>query len=279
MPPDGAPRHRRGHPGVSTTHGAAGVLHLAGHRHRLHVELVHHHPHVRLACSRPPFSTLSLCRPAPGASFARRVVGFLSKLRFTGRHMRRMARYDTAVSECDGGKWKYPAFSTLPAPHLSPTLKAKASADRTRPALTLPTDGVEGVLTVFPGSLTSRLTGVSVCSARECLDDAGSCPAAARASRTGFSPRCFSWLACRSPSSSGERAPLFKSLDVSLATCVSCACSPSGSSFSTTPSSLQGEYRAGGRVHTPSRVAPPVKRHQLNTRKAQLHFLTSQRDC
>ena len=38
----------------------------------------------------------------------------------------------------------------------------------------------------------------------------------------------------------------------------------------TTPGSLQGEYRAGGRVHTytPSRVAPPVGRHQLNTRKA-----------
>ena len=31
----------------------------------------------------------------------------------------------------------------------------------------------------------------------------------------------------------------------------------------TMPSSLQGEYRAGGRVHTPSRVAPPVGCHQL----------------
>ena len=30
-----------------------------------------------------------------------------------------------------------------------------------------------------------------------------------------------------------------------------------------TPSSLQGEFRAGGRFHTPSRVAPPVGRHQL----------------
>ena len=28
-----------------------------------------------------------------------------------------------------------------------------------------------------------------------------------------------------------------------------------------TPSSLQGEYRAGGRAHSPSRVAPPVRRH------------------
>ena len=27
--------------------------------------------------------------------------------------------------------------------------------------------------------------------------------------------------------------------------------------------SLQGEYRAGGRVHTPSRVAPPVNRYEL----------------
>ena len=32
-----------------------------------------------------------------------------------------------------------------------------------------------------------------------------------------------------------------------------------------TPGSLQGECRAGGRVHTPSRVAPSVRRHQLNT--------------
>ena len=31
----------------------------------------------------------------------------------------------------------------------------------------------------------------------------------------------------------------------------------------TTPSSLQKEYRAGGRVHPPSRVAPPVGRRQL----------------
>jgi len=29
-----------------------------------------------------------------------------------------------------------------------------------------------------------------------------------------------------------------------------------------TPGSLQGEYRAGGRVHTPSRAAPPVGRHR-----------------
>ena len=31
-----------------------------------------------------------------------------------------------------------------------------------------------------------------------------------------------------------------------------------------TPGFLQGEYRAGRRVHTPSRVAPPVGRHQLH---------------
>ena len=30
-----------------------------------------------------------------------------------------------------------------------------------------------------------------------------------------------------------------------------------------TPGSLQGEYRAGGRVDTPSQVAPPVGRHWL----------------
>jgi hypothetical protein len=35
-------------------------------------------------------------------------------------------------------------------------------------------------------------------------------------------------------------------------------------SIPTTPGSLQGEYRAGGRVRTPSRVAPPVGRHQLH---------------
>lgn len=29
------------------------------------------------------------------------------------------------------------------------------------------------------------------------------------------------------------------------------------------PSSLQGEHRAGGRVHMPSRVAPSVGHHQL----------------
>jgi len=36
------------------------------------------------------------------------------------------------------------------------------------------------------------------------------------------------------------------------------------------PSSLhlQGEYRAGGRVHTPSRVAPPAGRHQLPQRSS-----------
>ena len=39
------------------------------------------------------------------------------------------------------------------------------------------------------------------------------------------------------------------------------------------PSFLHGEYRDGGRVHTPSRVAPPVGRHQLNTAR-QLHLLT-----
>jgi len=31
----------------------------------------------------------------------------------------------------------------------------------------------------------------------------------------------------------------------------------------TTPSSLQGGYRAGGRTHPPSRVASPVERHEL----------------
>jgi len=31
-----------------------------------------------------------------------------------------------------------------------------------------------------------------------------------------------------------------------------------------TPGSLQGEYRAGGRAHTPSQAAPPVERHQLH---------------
>jgi len=42
---------------------------------------------------------------------------------------------------------------------------------------------------------------------------------------------------------------------------------------SRTPSSLQREYRADGRVDTPSRVAPPVgRRHQL--RQRQLHLLT-----
>jgi hypothetical protein len=30
------------------------------------------------------------------------------------------------------------------------------------------------------------------------------------------------------------------------------------------PPRFQGEYRAGGRVHTPSRVVPPVGRHQLS---------------
>ena len=38
------------------------------------------------------------------------------------------------------------------------------------------------------------------------------------------------------------------------------------------PSSLQEEYRAGGRSHTPSRVAPSVGRHQLNTARLQPHF-------
>ena len=41
-----------------------------------------------------------------------------------------------------------------------------------------------------------------------------------------------------------------------------------GPTHTTTPGSLQGEYRAGGRVHTPSRVVPPVGRHQLPTSKA-----------
>ena len=31
----------------------------------------------------------------------------------------------------------------------------------------------------------------------------------------------------------------------------------------TRPARLRGEYRAGGRAHTPSRVAPPAGRHQL----------------
>ena len=41
------------------------------------------------------------------------------------------------------------------------------------------------------------------------------------------------------------------------------------------PCSLQGELRAGGRAcpHTPSRVAPSVGRHQLNTAR-QLHLPT-----
>ena len=44
------------------------------------------------------------------------------------------------------------------------------------------------------------------------------------------------------------------------------------------PAALQGVgstglYRAGGRVHTPSRAAPPVGRHQLNTAR-RLHSLT-----
>jgi hypothetical protein len=40
----------------------------------------------------------------------------------------------------------------------------------------------------------------------------------------------------------------------------------------TTPSSLQKEYRAGGRVHPPSRVAPPVGRHQLPQGNLHLHL-------
>ena len=36
---------------------------------------------------------------------------------------------------------------------------------------------------------------------------------------------------------------------------------------------LQGEYRAGGRVHTPSRVAAPVRRHQL-PQGSSSHLLT-----
>ena len=42
-----------------------------------------------------------------------------------------------------------------------------------------------------------------------------------------------------------------------------------------TPSSLQGEFRAGGRVHTPSRVAPRVGRHQLPQGSSTLHSLTT----
>jgi len=45
----------------------------------------------------------------------------------------------------------------------------------------------------------------------------------------------------------------------------------SGGEQGDTPSSLQRQYRAGGRVHTPCRVAPPAGRHQLNTAR-QLHF-------
>jgi len=44
-----------------------------------------------------------------------------------------------------------------------------------------------------------------------------------------------------------------------------------------TPGSLQGEHETGGRVHTPSLVAPSVGRHQLNTAR-QLHLLTSPED-
>jgi len=40
------------------------------------------------------------------------------------------------------------------------------------------------------------------------------------------------------------------------------------------PSFLQREYRAGGRVHTPSRVAPPVGRHQLPQGSSKHHSLT-----
>ena len=39
------------------------------------------------------------------------------------------------------------------------------------------------------------------------------------------------------------------------------------------PSSLQGKYSTGGRVHTPSRVAPSVGHHQAAAR--QLHLLTN----
>jgi len=37
-----------------------------------------------------------------------------------------------------------------------------------------------------------------------------------------------------------------------------------GPTHTTMPSSLQGKYRAGGRIHTPRRVAPPVGHHQLH---------------
>ena len=33
-----------------------------------------------------------------------------------------------------------------------------------------------------------------------------------------------------------------------------------------------GEYRAGGRVHAPSRVAPPVGRHQLPQGSSTYYF-------
>ena len=41
-----------------------------------------------------------------------------------------------------------------------------------------------------------------------------------------------------------------------------------------TSSSLQGEYRAGGRVHTPSQVAPPVGRHQMPQGSSTCYLLT-----
>jgi len=48
-----------------------------------------------------------------------------------------------------------------------------------------------------------------------------------------------------------------------------------GLTHTTTPGSLQGEYRAGGRAHTPSRVAPPVGRHQLNPPQGSSTFSSS----
>ena len=41
-----------------------------------------------------------------------------------------------------------------------------------------------------------------------------------------------------------------------------------------TPGSLQGVYRDGGRVHTPSRVAPLVGRHQLHPQGSSTYLLT-----
>jgi len=46
-----------------------------------------------------------------------------------------------------------------------------------------------------------------------------------------------------------------------------------------TPGSLQGECRAGERVQTPSRVAPPVGRHQLPQGSSTCYSLTQSSPC